>query len=265
MDFSRPRVMGIINVTPDSFYSGSRVSDREALCRRVREMRRSGVDILDIGGYSTRPGCAEISEREEYDRLAYALEEVRREWEECVISVDTFRSRVARRCVEGWNVEIINDIGGGSLDEDMFATVAELKVAYVLMHMRGTPQTMGRFAEYSDVAAEVLSEMAFSLAELRRLGVCDIIIDPGFGFAKSVEQNFQLLSHLELFQTFGLPVLAGMSRKRMVWESLGGSPEDSLNGTTALNMVALMKGADILRVHDVAAAGECVRLFTRLS
>ncbi len=265
MDLSTPKVMGILNVTPDSFYPESRIEGREALRGRVEMMMSEGVDIFDLGGYSTRPGASEVSEEEEYRRLAWGLEEIRSIYPDAVISVDTFRSGVARRCVEEWGVQIINDIGGGTLDDRMFETIADLKVAYVLMHTRGTPATMTQLTHYDDVVAEVVRDLAFKASELRKLGVCDIILDPGFGFAKDVEGNFQLLNNLDQFGVMGLPLLAGLSRKSMIWRLLGITPEEALNGTTALNMVALMKGADILRVHDVKEGKECVRLYEQLT
>ena len=264
MDFGRPKVMGIINATPDSFYSGSRTPEGEALEARVRGMLSAGADIIDVGGYSSRPGCEDISAEEEYARLAMALECVRRVDEVIPVSVDTFRADVARRCVGDWGVSIINDISGGTLDMDMWETVASTGAVYVLMHMRGTPQTMTGLTEYGDVTAEVISDLAFKLSGLRELGVADVIIDPGFGFAKDVAQNFRLLEELGQFGRLGCPVLAGLSRKSMIWRTLGITPEDSLNGTTALNMVALTNGADILRAHDVREARECCRLYENL-
>lgn len=252
--------MGIINVTPDSFYAGSRVQDEGAVALRAAGMLADGADCLDIGGYSSRPGCEDISAEEEYSRLAKALQEIRRVSETAILSVDTFRAEVARRCVNDWNVQIINDISGGTLDPDMFGTVAELGVAYVLMHMRGTPQTMTALTDYRDVTAEVISELSFRMAELRSLGVADIIVDPGFGFAKTIGQNFTLLNRLEEFRILGAPLLAGVSRKSMIWRTLGSTPQESLNGTTVLNTIALEKGASILRVHDVRQAREAVML-----
>lgn len=264
MEFDRPKVMGIINVTPDSFYSGSRTPGCAAIERRAVEMVEQGVDIFDIGGYSTRPGADEISPEEEYGRLERGLEVLRRVAPEVPISVDTFRAGVACKCVENWGVEIINDIAGGTLDPDMFDTIADLKVAYVLMHTRGTPATMQQLTDYGDVTAEVLSDLMAKVRQLRLLGVNDIILDPGFGFAKTVDQNFRLLAELKVFVDTGLPVLAGLSRKSMIWRSLGTTPAESLTGTTVLDTVALMAGADILRVHDVRDAKENVLLIEKL-
>ncbi|MDE6340248.1 MAG: dihydropteroate synthase [Muribaculaceae bacterium] len=260
MSLEFPKVMGIINTTPDSFYAGSRTSERDAIAARVRQLLTEGADILDVGGYSTRPGCSDISPDEEYSRLARALEVIRYIAPDMPVSVDTFRAEVARRCVEEWNVDIINDIGGGTLDPGMWDTVADLGVAYVLMHMRGNPETMGDFTEYDDVVAVVLEDLAFKVAELRQRKVRDVIVDPGFGFAKTMEQNYLLLAALDRFHLTGAPVLAGLSRKSMIWRPLGIDAEDALNGTTALNTVALMHGADIIRVHDVNAALEAVCL-----
>ncbi len=259
-DFESPKVMGIINVTPDSFFSGSRTPDLSSLSERLKKMLQSEPDFFDIGGYSSRPGAADISPEEEWDRLAPGLELLRKLSSSTPISVDTFRASVARKSVENFGVEIINDISGGTLDDEMWQTVADLKCAYVLMHMRGNPETMSSLTDYEDVTAEVLEDLAFKLAELRQLGVADVIIDPGFGFAKTVEQNFRLLRDLEVFRSLGCPLLAGLSRKSMIWKTLGTTPSEALNGTTALNAIALQKGADILRVHDVAEARECVTL-----
>lgn len=265
MDFSSPKVMGILNATPDSFFAVSRAMDSGALAARVMQMRSEGADILDVGAYSTRPGAGEVSPEEEYRRLAMALEEVRDVWPQAIVSVDTFRADVAARCVKDWEVDIINDISGGTLDSRMWQTVAGLDVAYVLMHTRGTPQTMMSLADYDDVAAEVLADLAFKAAELRQMGVSDIIIDPGFGFAKTTAQNFRLLDALPEFKAIGAPLLAGMSRKRMVCEPLGVDAERAANGTTAVNTIALLKGADILRVHDVRNAVEARKLVSLLA
>ena len=255
----RPLVMGIVNVTPDSFFAASRV-DGDGLLSRVAVMIDEGADILDIGGYSTRPGAAEVSADEELARLLPAVNRVREAYPDAIISVDTFRADVARKCVEA-GADIINDIGGGDLDPDMFATVADLKVPYVLMHMRGTPADMQSRTDYDDVAADVLRDLAFKTDRLHQMGVCDVIVDPGFGFAKNVDQNFRLLASLRAFRSLGSAVLAGLSRKTMVWKELGITPDEALNGTTAVNMIALLNGADILRVHDVKEAVQTVRLF----
>ena len=260
INFARPKVMGIVNVTPDSFYSGSRTQTHDEISRRVAAMRDEGADFIDLGGYSSRPGADEVSADEEYSRLARGLEAVRATWPEAVVSVDTFRASVARRCVEEWGADIVNDIGGGTLDPEMWPTVADLRVAYVLMHMRGTPATMQQMTDYADVTADVIADLSRKVYELRGLGVCDIIIDPGFGFAKTVEQNFQMLRDLQEFCRMGMPVLVGVSRKTMIWKTLGVTSEESLPGTVALDAIAMEKGADIVRVHDVAPAVASARL-----
>lgn len=261
VDFHRPVVMGIVNVTPDSFYSGSRTPSGDPLRRRVNMLKEDGADWLDLGGYSTRPGAEEISPATEWERLQIGLDAIREQWPEAIVSVDTFRADIARKCVEHYGVQIINDISGGDLDPEMFETVADLKVAYVLMHTRGTPATMQSLTDYEDVTAEVITDLAFKADRLHSLGVADIIIDPGFGFAKTVDQNFRLLAELEQFKRMGMPVLAGLSRKSMIWRALGITPEESLEGTVALNMAAIERGADILRVHDVKAARQTIDLF----
>lgn len=264
ISFDTPKVMGIVNVTPDSFYAGSRVSESADISDRVRSMLADGADILDIGGYSSRPGADEVTPDEEYSRLARGLEAIRKVKEDAVVSVDTFRADVARRCVEEWNVGIINDIAGGDLDPEMWDTVADLNVPYVLMHMRGNPKTMGSLTDYKDVTAETLSALAEKTAQLRQKGVRDVVIDPGFGFAKTVEQNYQLLSDLKEFKIIGAPVLVGISRKTMIWKALEITPDKAANGTTVLNTIALLNGADILRVHDVRNAVEAIKLVTQL-
>lgn len=264
ISFDTPKVMGIVNVTPDSFYAGSRVAESAAISDRVRSMLAEGADILDIGGYSSRPGAGEVSPEEEYSRLARGLEAIRKVKEDALVSVDTFRADVARRCVEEWHVGIINDIAGGDLDPEMWDVVSDLGVPYVLMHMRGNPQTMGDLTDYEDVTAETVSALAEKTALLRQKGVRDIVIDTGFGFAKTVAQNYQLLSDLKEFKIMGAPVLAGVSRKTMIWKPLDITPDNAANGTTVLNTIALLNGADILRVHDVRNAVETVKLVSQL-
>lgn len=263
-NFSTPWVMGIVNVTPDSFYAGSRTPDREAIKKRITLLKDTGADLLDIGGYSTRPGADEVTAAEEYRRVSLALECVRECWPEAIVSIDTFRADVARKCVEEWRVGIINDISGGDIDAEMFDTVADTGAAYVLMHTRGTPSTMQYETDYGDVTAEVISDLAFKAARLQQMGVRDIIIDPGFGFAKELNQNYEMLSCLDDFKSMGYPLLVGISRKSMIYRLLNISSEDSLNGTTVLNTYALMHGADILRVHDVEAAVQAVKLTQKL-
>lgn len=258
--FETPKVMGIVNVTPDSFYSGSRTQGRDEIKDRVMTLVGEGADILDLGGYSSRPGADDVSAEEEYSRLAAGLEVVKEVAPDVPVSIDTFRAAVARKCVEEWGADIINDISGGTLDPDMWHTVADLRVAYVLMHTRGTPATMQSLTDYADVTADIITDLAKKVYELRGLGVNDIIIDPGFGFAKTVEQNFRLLDELGEFCKMGMPVLAGLSRKTMIWKTLGITPGESLDGTIALDAIALDRGADIVRVHDVATAVATARL-----
>lgn len=258
----RPWVMGIINITPDSFYSGSRAMDEQSLVGQVRQMLADGADVLDVGACSTRPGSQSVDAQGEMERLQWALAIIRREAPDTILSVDTYRAAVARRCVEEWGVDIINDISGGTIDEAMFATVADLRVPYVLMHMRGTPETMSRLTDYDNVTADVLEWMARRIDELRQMGVADVIADPGFGFAKTLEQNYQLLARLEAFHALNAPLLVGVSRKRMIYTPLDCMADEALNGTTVINTMALLQGAHILRVHDVKAAVEAVKLTT---
>ena len=258
----RPWVMGIINVTPDSFYSGSRVVDEPTLVERVRQMIAEGADVIDLGACSTRPGSEQVDARGEMERLQWAIAVIRREAPDVILSVDTYRAAVARRCVEEWGADIINDISGGTIDGEMFATVAKLHVPYVLMHMRGTPETMSSLTDYDDVTADVLEWMARRIDELRQLGVADVIADPGFGFAKTLDQNYELLARLNAFHALDAPLLVGVSRKRMIYTPLDCVADEALNGTTVINTIALMQGAHILRVHDVKAAAQAVKLVT---
>lgn len=256
----RPWVMGIVNITPDSFYRGSQVTDEQTLIERVSQMLDAGADVLDLGACSTRPGSEQVSAQGEMERLQWALDIVRRLAPDAILSVDTYRADVARRCVEEWGVDIINDISGGTLDAAMFETVAQLRVPYVLMHMRGTPDTMSSLTDYDDVTADVLQWMARRIDELRQMGVADVIADPGFGFAKTMEQNYEMLARLEAFHALDAPLLVGVSRKRMIYTPLGCMADEALNGTTIVNTMALERGAHILRVHDVRAAVEAVKL-----
>ena len=264
MEFDVPRVMGILNVTPDSFYSGSRKQTETDIAARVRTIVDEGADMIDIGAYSSRPGADDVSVEEEMSRLRTGLEMIRREAPGAVVSVDTFRADVAAMCVEEYGAAVVNDISGGSLDPSMFRTVARLGVPYVLMHMQGEPRSMQQNPCYEDLMREGLLYFAEEVLRLRSLGVSDIILDPGFGFGKTLEHNYEMMDRLENFHEFGLPLLVGISRKSMIYRLLGGTPEDSLNGTTVLNTMALMKGAHILRVHDVKAAAEAVRIFTAM-
>ena len=257
-----PRIMGILNATPDSFFAGSRKQTEAEIAARVQQIQEEGADIIDVGAYSTRPGAADVSPAEEWQRLAAALDIVRREHPEALVSVDTFRAEIAQRCVETYGVSVINDISGGDADAQMFDTVAALRVPYVLMHCKGTPQTMQQSPEYANVTAEVITDLSRKVRSLRERGVADIVIDPGFGFGKTVAHNYTLLRHLDDFRIFNLPLLVGVSRKSMITRPLGITADAAMNGTTVLNTISLMKGASILRVHDVKEAVEVVRLHT---
>jgi len=268
MDLSVPKVMGILNLTPDSFYQpdwkdpGKLPSDKQVL-HHIEQMLAEGADFIDIGAYSSRPKAEHISMEEEMSRLLPAIKSIVKQFPEAVISVDTFRAEIAKAAVnEG--ARLINDISGGELDNNMFKTVAELNVPYILMHMKGNPQTMLQNAQYEDVFAEVCGYLQEKIRQLTDMGVNDLIIDPGFGFAKTVEHNYTLLARLDQFRILGVPVLAGLSRKSMIYKLLGGNAENALNGTTVANTIALMKGADILRVHDVKPAVEAIRIIERL-
>ena len=259
-----PVVMGILNVTPDSFYAASRQRGEADIERRIETILSEGGAWIDVGGYSSRPDAEDVSPEEEMRRLEPALRLLRDRYPEVPVSLDTFRAEVARWGVEEYGVALINDISGGELDEAMFRTVAGLRVPYLLMHMRGTPRTMQRHTDYADLMEEVMLYFARKVRELRLLGVNDIILDPGFGFSKTLEQNYRLMRHLEEFAVFELPLLVGVSRKSMIYRLLDATPEESLNGTTVLNTFALLHGADILRVHDVRQAVEAVRIVRQL-
>jgi dihydropteroate synthase len=258
-----PVVMGILNITPDSFFAGSRIP-LEKTVEIAQKMLADGATFLDIGGYSTRPGAADISPTEEADRVLPVIEAIIKSFPDALISVDTFRASIARQTVES-GAAIINDVSGGTLDQAMFETVASLDVPYVLMHMRGTPATMQSMTAYQNLVTDVIDELAVRLTELRALGQKDIILDPGFGFAKTPAQNFLLLNQLESFGLFDEPLLVGLSRKSTIWKTLGISANEALNGTTVLNTIALTKGASILRVHDVREAVETVKLTQQLT
>ena len=260
LDLSQPRVMGILNVTPDSFYAGSRTQTEAEIVRRVRQIVSEGAAIIDIGAYSSRPNADNVSSREEMERLRMGLKILFEIQPDAVVSVDTFRSDVARMCVEEYGVAIINDIAAGEMDTDMFHTVAALNVPYIMMHMQGTPQSMQQHPHYDNLLKEVFLYFARKVQQLRDLGVKDIILDPGFGFGKTMEHNYELLSHLEEFRIFELPLLVGVSRKSMIYRLLDITPQEALNGTTVLDTICLLKGADILRVHDVKEAVETVRI-----
>lgn len=265
LDLSKPQVMGILNVTPDSFYAGSRMETEEAVRRRVRQIIAEGGSMIDVGAYSSRPGAADVSAEEEMERLRRGMRIVREEAPEIPVSVDTFRADVAKMAVEEMGVDIINDISGGELDKEMFKTVAKLGVPYILMHMKGTPQTMQQAPHYEDLMKEVMLYFAEKVQQLRNLGQKDIVLDPGYGFAKTIDHNYELLKHQEMLEVFELPLLVGVSRKSMIYRFLGTSPEEALNGTSVLNTIALQKGANILRVHDVKEAVEVVRLVEKFS
>lgn len=260
MDMSVPRVMGILNVTPDSFYAQSRKQSDEEIATRTLQILQEGAHMIDVGAYSSRPGADDVSPAQEMERLRHALAVLRDVAPDAVVSVDTFRADVARMCVEEYGVQIVNDISGGELDPDMFSVVAQLGVPYILMHMKGNPQNMQQDPHYDDLLTEMLQYFAARVHRLHELGVKDIILDPGFGFAKTLQHNYQLMHRLEDLHVLGLPLLVGISRKSMIYRLTGGSPEDALNGTTVLNTLALAKGASILRVHDVRQAVEAVRI-----
>jgi dihydropteroate synthase len=262
LDLSSPRVMGILNVTPDSFHSESRVMQESQLLKQAEQMLSQGAAILDVGGYSTRPGAAEVSEAEELNRIVPAMRSLQKHFPEAFFSVDTFRASVAEAALnEG--AFLINDISGGEADPQMFSVLSRWQAPYILMHMRGTPQTMAQLNQYDNMIVELIDYFAAKINKLRAIGVHDIVVDPGFGFAKNVPQNFQLLRRLNDFSVLDAPVLAGLSRKSLIWRTLNCSPAEALNGTTALNMLALAAGARLLRVHDVQAAAECVKLFAQ--
>lgn len=265
IDTSTPAVMAIINITPDSFYAGSRKQEEEEIVRSVRKALDDGAAIIDLGAYSTRPGADTVSPDEEMRRMRLALTAVRSAFPDTTVSIDTYRACVAEMAVGEFGADIINDISAGTLDEAMFPTMARLQVPYIMMHMRGTPQTMQQMTQYDDLIPDILRFFAERTERLRSAGFDrEIIIDPGFGFAKTTEQNFELLDNLSVFQCFKAPILVGISRKTMIWKTLGITPDEALNGTTALNCFALDRGADILRVHDVKEAVEAVRLFSAL-
>lgn len=262
IELDEPKVMGIINITPDSFYSGSRKTTIDDALMQADKMVNDGADFLDIGGYSTRPGAEEIDPEEELNRVIPVIEKISTRYPAVPVSVDTFRARVAKEAVDH-GAAIVNDVSGGTIDGAMFITVAGLKVPYVLMHMRGTPQNMKNLAQYDNLVVDVMKELQEKIIKLQKLGINDIIVDPGFGFAKNIAHNFELLKNLTHFSSFKLPLLIGISRKSMIYKSLGISPDDALNGTTALHMVALQNGAQILRTHDVKEAKEVIKLYLR--
>ncbi len=262
MDLSHPKVMGILNITPDSFYAGSRANTENKQLKMTGKMIEAGVDIIDIGGYSSRPGATGIDVDEEIKVTSNAISAIIKEFSDAVLSIDTFRSSVATSATEAGAV-IVNDISGGDLDDKMFDTIAKLDVPFILMHMRGTPQTMQKFTKYNNLVVDIVDELQKKVKTLRTKGVKDIIIDPGFGFSKTVNQNYELLKKLDYFKVLELPVLVGISRKSMIFKTLGFQSENALNGSTVLHTIALMNGAQILRVHDVKEAVEVVNLVTK--
>lgn len=261
---SRPLVMGIINITPDSFYDDSRFSTADAVLARTEQMLQEGADIIDIGAQSTRPDAQLISEEEELSRLAGIVDVVTDKFPQTIFSIDTFYSRVASICIAA-GASMINDVSGGQMDAAMTSTVSSLKVPYVCMHMRGTPQTMKHLNEYDDVTQAVLDYFIVKTEEFKAAGINDVIVDPGFGFSKNIAQNFQLLNNLAALKMLNRPIMVGLSRKSTIYKTLGITAEEALNGTTVMNTIALMKGANILRVHDVKEARQCVTLFHHLA
>ena len=264
IDFSEPKIMGILNTTPNSFYDGGSNHTMDLIFQKLEKHLNDGADMIDIGGYSTKPGAEEVSEEEEIERTAPVIEKIIEKFPDLILSVDTFRGNVAREAVKA-GVAIINDVSGFELDHNMLETVAELKVPYILMHMQGTPQTMQNDPHYDDITLEVNEYFSEKISKLRALGVNDIILDPGFGFAKTLAHNYELFNHLEVLGFGEYPILVGISRKSMIYNYFGTSPKEALNGTTALNMVALQKGAKILRVHDVKEAKETLQIYHALN
>lgn len=261
LDLSIPRVMGILNITPDSFFDGGRYANESDIAARVDQLISEGADIIDVGGYSSRPGAAEVDTGEELRRISIALKYIRKQYPDAIVSVDTFRSEIAKIAVEDFQADIINDITAGLEDPAMFETIATYKVAYIMMHMKGTPATMQVNPLYENLMDEIISFFRDRISKALTSGIHDIIIDPGFGFGKTMEHNYQLLRHLQVFSMFELPVMVGISRKSMIYKYLGITPENALNGTTVLNTISLLNGASLLRVHDVKEARETIELF----
>lgn len=264
IDFTSPKVMGILNVTPNSFFDGGKYKNESEMLSQVGKMLADGAAFIDVGAYSSKPSAEFVSEEEELQRIVPIINLILEYYPETLISVDTFRSEVAKVCIEN-GAAIINDISAGNLDEKMLETVAKYNVPYIMMHMRGTPETMQKMTNYDNIVKEMLFYFSERVAQARSLGINDLIIDPGFGFAKTLEQNYEVLQKLELFEMLELPLLAGVSRKSMIYKTLNSSADEALNGTTVLNTIALIKGAKILRVHDVKEAVECVTLFNKIN
>lgn len=264
LDLTQPKVMGIVNLTPDSFYTGSRFTTETEVMNQAQKMLLEGADILDLGAYSTRPGASDVPAEEEEKRLLPAIKAIKSDFPDAIISVDTFRANIARLAIVA-GADMINDVSGGEYDAQMFATIADLQVPYILMHNRGTAQTMHQLNHYNSLMGDIIMYFSTKINHLRALGVNDIVLDPGFGFAKNIDQNFELLKQLKQLEILELPVLAGLSRKSMIWKSLNVTSDNALNGTSILNTIALQKGAKILRVHDVKEAVECVKLLQLLN
>jgi len=263
IDISQPKVMGVLNVTPDSFYDGGSYKDASDILNQAEIMLTEGATFIDVGGYSSRPGADFVSEEEELNRVLPVIELILKEFPEALISIDTFRSQVAKKSIET-GAALINDISAGKLDNKMIETVGKLGVPYIMMHMRGNPKTMQQQTDYQDLVKDVISYFGERIAEAHEAKINDIIIDPGFGFANTLEQNFELLNKMDLLKITDKPILAGVSRKSMIYKTLNTTAKEALNGTTALNMIALENGASILRVHDVKEAMECITLFNKL-
>lgn len=263
VDLHSPKIMGILNITPDSFFDGGSYTRMQEIEKRVDELLEAGADMIDIGAYSSRPGAQHISEDEEWERLEPVLDWLKINYPQVVTSLDTFRSGIARRSVREYNVAIINDISAGEMDKKMFETIADIQVPYIMMHMQGTPQNMKAQTNYQHLMKDIIHYFAKKNDTLKKMGVNDVILDPGFGFAKNLEQNYQLLHYLEDLHIFGLPLLVGVSRKSMIYKLLDSTPQEALNGTTVLHTLALLKGADILRVHDVKEARETINLMDK--
>ena len=264
IDLASPKVMGILNVTPNSFFDGGKYKTESVILSQVERMLTDGATFIDVGAYSSKPSAEFVSEKEELNRIVPVVNLILEKFPDCLISIDTFRSEVAKVCLEN-GAAIINDISAGNLDDKMLETIAKYNVPYIMMHMRGTPQTMQTMANYDNIVKEMLFYFSQRIAEARSLGINDLIIDPGFGFAKTLEQNYEVLQKLELFEMLELPLLVGFSRKSMIYKTLHSTAEEALNGTSVLNTIALTKGAKILRVHDVKEAMECVTLFNKLN
>ncbi|PKQ68653.1 dihydropteroate synthase [Labilibaculum manganireducens] len=264
INFEKPLVMGILNLTPDSFYDGGSYLNKAAILKRSEQILSEGAEIIDLGAYSTRPGAADVSAEQEILRLIPAVECIRKEFPDAILSIDTFRAEVAKRIVADFGACIINDISGGTMDDKMFSVIGELKVPYIMMHIKGTPQTMQQNPVYHHLMNDMLAFFRLQIKRLNEFGAKDIIIDPGFGFGKTLDHNYEIIANLQEFNQLDLPILIGVSRKSMIYKFLGGDPSMSLNGTTALNMMALDQGANILRVHDVKEAVECVKLYSKI-